>query len=210
MHGGGGPDSHTACTFLTDGVAHNFESRGYPGVILDECHKEYARAWDNPLFSDFWYLPAAGGPDNPDFFPLPDGFYFGPKEGPDESISGMSGEPKAWIDRLKRWQGKAGVTPTGVYDSSTATVAKKIQQAAGYPVTGLIDSKTWERVMGAPPKMADPLTNDEMREMLEGVRYIRDQLGPNKWGPDSSMGKTADGKEFTVRDGLAAYIRKHP
>lgn len=50
----------------------------------------------------------------------------------------------------------------------------------------------------------DMFTDDDRRKL----NYVYDQLGPNKWGPDSSMGKTADGKELTLRDGLAAFIRK--
>lgn len=55
------------------------------------------------------------------------------------------------------------------------------------------------------PLMA--LTDNEQRELLDGMRWIKDQLGPNLWGADSSMGKTSDGKELTVRDGLAALRR---
>ena len=52
------------------------------------------------------------------------------------------------------------------------------------------------------------LTDDEQHELLDRVRYISDQLGPNLWGPDSSMGTNAAGEELTLRDGLAAHIRK--
>lgn len=52
------------------------------------------------------------------------------------------------------------------------------------------------------------LNDAEQKELLAKVRWIAEQLGPNIWGPDSSMGKTADGKsELTVRDGLAALKR---
>ncbi|QPL13905.1 lysin A, glycosyl hydrolase domain [Gordonia phage NancyRae] len=53
------------------------------------------------------------------------------------------------------------------------------------------------------------LNDKEARELLDGVRYIRDQLGPKleAWGADSSMGKTKDGEENTVRDGLADLRR---
>ncbi|GAC70716.1 hypothetical protein [Gordonia soli] len=52
------------------------------------------------------------------------------------------------------------------------------------------------------------LNDAEQKELLTKVRWIADQLGPNLWGPDSSMGKAADGKsENTVRDGLAALKR---
>ena len=51
------------------------------------------------------------------------------------------------------------------------------------------------------------LTDAEQKELLTKTRVIYDQLGPNLWGPESSMGKTADGKELTLRDGLAAFKR---
>lgn len=56
------------------------------------------------------------------------------------------------------------------------------------------------------PLMA--LTDAEQHELLDGVRWIKQQLGPNVWGPDSSLGKNAAGEELTLRDGLAAHIRK--
>lgn len=73
--------------------------------------------------------------------------------------------------------------------------------------------------MAAPALPIDPggtvdelkeLTPAEQHELLDGVRYIRDQLGPKlpDWSPESSMGINADGEELTVRDGLAAHIRK--
>lgn len=46
------------------------------------------------------------------------------------------------------------------------------------------------------------------REARDHAKWVRDQLGPNLWGPESSMGKNAKGEELTVRDGLAQHIRK--
>lgn len=201
-HGGGGPDSHTACTFITDGVSHNFESRGEPGVLLDRS----ARAWNDSLFFDFWYLPKAGGPDNPDFFPLPSGYYYGPKEGPDESISGDNGEPQVWIDRFKRWQEKAGDIPDGKYRPSTATVAKKIQMKAGIPATGLVDQKTWELVMGAVP-MPGPVTLESIDAKLN---WIIDQMGRGypEWEAEASLGVNSKGERRTQREALSAILKK--
>mgnify|MGYP001202329519 CR=1 FL=1 len=65
QHGGGGIYSHTACTLMTmdhpDGPVKmsargvDWESRGgNPGVFLYDG----ARAWNDPLFHDFWYLDA--------------------------------------------------------------------------------------------------------------------------------------------------------
>lgn len=44
--------------------------------------------------------PTSGVPP----FPLPGGYYYGPKNGPEESISGMYGEPQPWIDGLVQAQ----------------------------------------------------------------------------------------------------------
>lgn len=213
MHGGGGPDSHTACTFRTDGVAYNWESRGYPGVLLNQCGPEIARAWDNPIFTDFWYLPAASLQDNPLLFPLPQGFYYGPQEGPSESIAGKSGEPKVWLDRLAMWQAKAGDVARGTYEDSTAKAARKVQNAFGLMPTGFVDQKTWDAVMGGTP-VTDPnapLTNAEWREILDGIRYLRDQVGAAT-RPDQaawpSLGTNDKGEKLTLRDAIADSRRK--
>ncbi|AMS03664.1 lysin A [Gordonia phage BetterKatz] len=54
-----------------------------------------------------------------------------------------------------------------------------------------------------------PLTDAEQRELLDGVRYIRDQLGPKlaQWSASSSLGLTPKGAENTLRDGLAELRR---
>ena len=74
QHGGGGVNSHTACTLMTMDIPGgpvkmsdrgvDWESRGgNPGVFLYDG----ARAWNDPLFHDFWYLDAVleggGAPD---------------------------------------------------------------------------------------------------------------------------------------------------
>lgn len=51
------------------------------------------------------------------------------------------------------------------------------------------------------------LSDAEQRELLDDIRWIKDQLGPNIWGPNSSVGKSQDGQELTLRDGIAALIR---
>lgn len=61
-----------------------------------------------------------------------------------------------------------------------------------------------------PPDVGGPLdalTPEEQHELLDQVNWIAEQIGPNIWGPASSMGKASDGHELTVRDGLAALRR---
>lgn len=56
--------------------------------------------------------------------------------------------------------------------------------------------------------MADVyLTEDEQHELLDGVRWIKQQLGPNIWEAASSFGKDDSGHELTLRDGLASLKR---
>ena len=52
------------------------------------------------------------------------------------------------------------------------------------------------------------LSDAEQHEVLDGIRWLKDQFGPNLWGPASSMGKDAQGDELTVRDGLAELKRE--
>ena len=47
-HGGGGPNSHTACTI--NGI--NWESSGSYGVQYGPP----ARGWNDPMFDDFWHF----------------------------------------------------------------------------------------------------------------------------------------------------------
>ncbi|WXX09720.1 endolysin [Mycobacterium phage MS619] len=64
MHGGGGENSHTACTLMTMDIPGgpvvqsvrgvDWESHGGGGVDLYDD----ARAWNDPMFHDFWYLDA--------------------------------------------------------------------------------------------------------------------------------------------------------
>ncbi|ASJ79714.1 endolysin [Mycobacterium phage Heffalump] len=64
QHGGGGVNSHTACTLMTMDIPGgpvkmsdrgvDWESHGGGGVDLYDD----ARAWNDPMFHDFWYLDA--------------------------------------------------------------------------------------------------------------------------------------------------------
>src|SRR5699024_2955326 len=69
----------------------------------------------------------------------------------------------------------------------------------------------YDRLVGSTkeegPLMA--LSEQEQRELLDGVRYVRAQLGPKDpaWSPASSFGVDADGNELTFRDGMAALKR---
>lgn len=195
QHGGGGEDSHTACTI--ENVA--FESRGYPGVLYGGD----ARRHDDPLFrpsNDFWYIegPIVDGPPvSPDVFPLGgEAFYYGPSDGPFESIGCTSGEHWTWIEGLKLWQRAAGVPDSGRYDAATDRRARELQAAAGDPATGRIGPRTWALAFARPapstggtPVSDQPLSNAELRELLTKTREIHSALLEPK--PSLVKGSTA-------------------
>jgi hypothetical protein len=97
--------------------------------------------------------PAGGAP----VFPLPPGYYYGPKNGPTESISGMYNEPPEWIAGLVQAQqrlmhhapgclpqygadGMYGETMSG--ETHDATLAFQ-QRTAGLEADALIGPATW-------------------------------------------------------------------
>ena len=178
QHGGGGADSHTACTI--ENVA--FESRGTPGVLYGGS----ARRHDNVLFrasNDYWYIAGPiveGAPVSPDVFPLGgEAFYYGPSTGPFESIGCTSGEHWTWIEGLKLWQRAAGVPDSGRYDAATERRAKELQAAAGDPVSGHIGPKTWALAFATKPPTGgfmSALNDKEQRELYENTKAIREAL----------------------------------
>ncbi|WP_333473266.1 peptidoglycan recognition protein family protein [Lolliginicoccus lacisalsi] len=77
-------------------------------------------------------------------FPLPSGYYFGPLDGPDESISGQHfSEWPMWRVGLRQWQEAVGAPVTGVWDAATVSAARAVQRANGWEPTGLIGPGTW-------------------------------------------------------------------
>ncbi|QBS43870.1 peptidoglycan-binding protein [Nocardia sp. CS682] len=201
QHGGGGEYSHTACTL--DGIA--FESRGTPGVLYGGS----ARHWNNPLFHDFWYLPAqiVDGPGDASAFPLPDGYWYGPYEGPEQSISGRSGEPQAWIDGLRRWQIAAGVEGTGVYDNATADTARAIQGANGLVPDGLIGPRTWDLVIGDDEMSWSEMIPTQYNARGEVVRADGSN-GPNTKLPAWELLSWLDGRVARNEGAVADVNRK--
>lgn len=67
QHGGGGENSHTACTLMTMDIPGgpvkmsdrgvDWESHGNVNGVGVDLY-DNARAWNDPLFHDFWYLDA--------------------------------------------------------------------------------------------------------------------------------------------------------
>lgn len=72
---------------------------------------------------------------DPNDFPLPMGYYYGPLEGPNESVSGeWAGERPEWRAGLKRWQKALGLKQTGKWnDGVTPKAATTLQLAKRWP-----------------------------------------------------------------------------
>lgn len=84
-------------------------------------------------------------------WPLPDGYYFGEKEGPRESVSGYyshSADLKAWQSQMRARGWKIDVD--GRFGPQTRDVAKAFQREKGIPVTGHIWPATWRAAWEAP------------------------------------------------------------
>lgn len=84
-------------------------------------------------------------------FPLPKGSYFGPKSGPASSVSGYYGHRAD----LKRWQTQMkkrgwALDADGLYNPTTAKVAKQFQKEKKLSVDGLIGADTWAAAWKAP------------------------------------------------------------
>ncbi|MFC9084892.1 peptidoglycan-binding domain-containing protein [Nocardiopsis dassonvillei] len=84
-------------------------------------------------------------------FPLPRGSYFGPKDGPAESVSGYFSHRSD----LRRWQKQMlvrgwSIDADGLYGPQTARVARLFQQEKGLGVDSLIGPATWAAAWTAP------------------------------------------------------------
>lgn len=87
------------------------------------------------------------GPRDPDAFPLPTGYAYGPLDGPEWAISNEY-QPRAdYIAGLKRFQKAAGIPESGVFDAATNQVGAALQNANGWPVTGMIFEGEWNVVI---------------------------------------------------------------
>lgn len=77
-------------------------------------------------------------------FPLKAGWYFGPKSGPAESVSGYFSHRAD----LKRWQAQMAkrgwsIDVDGLYGPNTEKIARQFQDEKGLSVDGLIGAETW-------------------------------------------------------------------
>lgn len=119
--------------------AHGLEADGIWGPLSDaKGFPEKATAKPGPT------APA---------FPLPAGSYFGPKEGPAQSVSGYfshRADLKAWQARMvaRGWVLDGGAD--GLYGPATREVSLAFQREKGLVVDGLIGPATWGAAWTAP------------------------------------------------------------
>ncbi|MBB3039803.1 peptidoglycan-binding domain-containing protein [Hoyosella altamirensis] len=158
VHGGGGPNSHMSGTFM--GVA--FESRGAYRGVSGHVVGGTARHWNDALYRDWWYYPArVGDPTDPTRYPLPGGWFYGPREAPLNIVSGEVGEPKPWIDGIKLLQARLNVPQTGRWRDARPAIIAAQQGQQGITPDGTVGPKTWSLILGrteapAPPEPTQP------------------------------------------------------
>jgi hypothetical protein len=80
------------------------------------------------------------GPSAIPAFPLPAGWYFGPRSGPRESVSGFYGHRM----ELARWQATVGLVGDGLYGPRTAAAARRVQTSHHLDPDALIGPLTWK------------------------------------------------------------------
>jgi hypothetical protein len=94
--------------------------------------------------------PARPGVQAPPY-PLPRGYYFGPKDGPKASVSGFyshASDLSRWQQQMRNRGWDIGVD--GRYGDQTAAIARKFQSEKGLGVDGLIGPATWAAAWTAP------------------------------------------------------------
>lgn len=138
---------------------------GKPAVDSVVAHKEYGAVqgkwdpghWDMGEFRKQVQARLNGAPEPapapkramPEGWTLAPGQYYGPLDGPDESISGRFNETPAQMEGLKKYQAAIGVGVSGVYDTPTREATKFFQQKHGLTVDGLVGPVTFATAMKA-------------------------------------------------------------
>jgi peptidoglycan hydrolase-like protein with peptidoglycan-binding domain len=84
-------------------------------------------------------------------FPLPRGYYFGPKDGPVESVSGYyshRNDLRTWQRQMKHrgWD----INTDGLYGAQDSKVAAQFQKEKRLTVDGRIGPQTWEAAWRSP------------------------------------------------------------
>jgi hypothetical protein len=127
---------------------------GDSGNATGNCDHVEIRFWSNGSFTtvdpEVWIAAQMGGAPA---FPLPPGYYFGPRE-PLSNKRSVSGYFSHRAD-LKRWQQRMKergwpITPDGLYGDETGDVAEAFQREKGLTPDRLIGPATWAAAWTAP------------------------------------------------------------
>lgn len=114
-----------------------------------------AAVWNLPILGTAPTPPKPGLGAAP-AYPLPMGYYYGPLEGPEQSISGRHRtDTDAMRAGLRLWQQRMRdrgwtITADGFYGPQTRGVALAFQREKGLVADGLIGPVTWSAAWAAP------------------------------------------------------------
>jgi peptidoglycan hydrolase-like protein with peptidoglycan-binding domain len=81
-------------------------------------------------------------------YPLPPGYYYGPRSGPVFSVSNQVRPTQAGLAGLRWAQQRLGVTADGLYGPHTASATVGWQRSHGLVADGLIGPRTWASLAG--------------------------------------------------------------
>lgn len=144
---------------ISDGIIYSrvrdFAPKTYTGSNPHDHHVHVSLLQEKWAEDDTtgWGVSKLGGASKPTkitkptkvpAFPLPDGWYFGPRSGPKRSVSGYAGhraDLRTWQSRMKArgWS----IAADGLYGDGTAKVARQFQHEKGLSADGLIGADTW-------------------------------------------------------------------
>lgn len=147
-------DQTITSTVVSPGVRRKMADRGNPTENhMDHNHVLFldAKKYVAPGTQAASPLPSVGVKPAPKpavkkvpRFPLPKGWFFGPRSGPKYSVSGYAGYRPSlilWERQMKNRGWK--ITVNGLYDSQTQAVATAFQKEKHLSVDGKIGPETW-------------------------------------------------------------------
>lgn len=147
--------------------AYGFSKRVYNGSNKHDKHVHislrHGKQWEDDTRSWGYYtegaVPTPPPPPAPapqpvaPPFPLPAGYYFGPKSGPNNSISGYFGV--GYKAKLAPWQAQMkhrgwDIDVDGLFGPKTEEVVRKFQAEKRLAIDGKIGPQTWAAAWTAP------------------------------------------------------------
>jgi len=144
-------------------IARQYSSNGdlgYGGRVDLDVFFGDASVWDAYAKSDGSHPvppPTPAPPSKAPAYPLPSGYYYGPRSGPVQSVSGYvgpyggpNGAPglRTWQQQMKNRGNSLAVD--GLYGDETARIAGNFQKQCGLWVDKLIGPDTWAAAWNAP------------------------------------------------------------